>query len=144
MNLGLEQDNVYLQKEGLIEVNKWVIEKSKEINVGHKGDKHKLKDLARLVECVDGIPKRVKDPYEIATKLLMSIIQKHPFESANRRTAYFVAAGYLFSHGINIKVELFKRGTAKALIGIREDNYYTFEEVKNWLITGKIREYKRN
>jgi prophage maintenance system killer protein len=102
-----------------------------------------LFNLCYLRKCIENVKRRKGNICDKATELMISIIQNHPFESANRRTAYFCAAGLLHSKNLEFKFDFFTNESAKIFIGIRE-NYYNFKEIKSWIKNGKIREFKRN
>ena len=69
------------------------------------------------------------------------MIQKHPFASGNRRTAFIAVKDFLLKNnellGIKDNPE-----QARIMIGIRE-NFYKDEELKEWLKHGKIRKFER-
>ncbi|MEK6867859.1 MAG: hypothetical protein AABX98_03495, partial [Nanoarchaeota archaeon] len=69
------------------------------------------------------------------------LVQKHPFASGNRRTALIVTKYFLLENNQKFFVEDQPK-QARVMQGIRE-NYYSHEEVKEWLKNGKIREFKR-
>lgn len=73
--------------------------------------------------------------------LLKGLIQKHPFASGNRRTAFIAAKDFILinAHKFGIRDD---PTSAKVMQGIRED-YYSNNEIKEWLKYGKIREFKR-
>lgn len=79
--------------------------------------------------------------YDKATCLLKNLIQKHPFASGNRRTAFSVTERFLINNNFEIKISN-EAINAATLTGIRE-GYYSDEEIKEWLKTGRIREFKR-
>ncbi|MBI3034361.1 Fic family protein [Candidatus Woesearchaeota archaeon] len=80
------------------------------------------------------------DIFDKAVTLLKGLIQAHPFESGNRRTAYVVAESFIKLNGGNSKSDNGKN--ARTLQGIRE-GYYTDAEIRKWFIKGEIREFKR-
>ena len=73
--------------------------------------------------------------------LLKEIIQEHPFESGNRRTAFIVAKEFLLSNKATFGVKD-NPTHARVMQGIRE-GYYKDEEIKEWIKNGKIREFRR-
>ena len=46
------ENSLYSLVEGLIEMNKVVIEISKEKKIGYKGDEHKIRDSTKLVTSI--------------------------------------------------------------------------------------------
>ena len=73
--------------------------------------------------------------------LLKGLVQKHPFASGNRRTAFIATKDFITSNNgkFNIKDD---PSQARALQGVRE-KYYPSEEIKEWIKNGKIRSFKR-
>lgn len=71
-----------------------------------------------------------------AVYLLKNTINKHPFASGNRRTAFIITKHFLLLNELefNIKDE---PEYAKIMTGIRE-NYYADDEIKNWIKHGQI------
>jgi len=127
----------YPEIEDIIEFNKIIL---KEIKV-KKADKPELLSYKSLVECISSCKKIRGDIYDKAACLLKSLIQKHPFASGNRRTAFGVTERFLINNRAKLKVSN-EALNATTLKGIRE-GYYTDEEIKNWLKTGRIRKFKR-
>ena len=121
----------------IIELNKILL---KEIKV-KKADKPELLSYKALTKCIEACQSLEGDMYDKATCLLKNLVQKHPFASGNRRTAFAATERFLSNNGakLNITDAKFHVQTFK---GIRE-GYYSDEEIKNWLKTGEIREFKR-
>jgi len=71
----------------------------------------------------------------------MGLVKKHPFASGNRRTAFVVTKYFLMQNKASFEIKDDPH-YARGMLGIRE-NYYTKEEVKEWIKHGKIREFKR-
>jgi len=69
---------------------------------------------------------------------LKGIIQRHPFESGNRRTAFVATTYFLEVNGEKLNIT----HDVNILQGIRE-GYYTDNEVKVWLKGGKTRVFER-
>ncbi|MFA4887289.1 MAG: Fic family protein [Candidatus Nanoarchaeia archaeon] len=97
--------------------------------------RHKIVEAIRETEEAEG------DVYDKAVILFKGLIQKHPFASGNRRTAFITTKDFIINnhHSFNIQDN---PNLARVLQGIRED-YYTHEEIKEWLKHGKIKEFKR-
>jgi len=106
-----------------------------------KADQPKILSYQRIVHIIDETKEIEGDIYDKAIVLLKGLIQKHPFASGNRRTAFIVTKEFLISNqkAFNIEDNPIQ---ARAMQGIRED-YYTDEEIKEWIKNGKIREFKR-
>jgi prophage maintenance system killer protein len=79
--------------------------------------------------------------YDRALVLLKGLIQKHPFSSGNRRTAFIVTKDFILSNNERFKIKDDPKH-ARVMQGIREQ-YYSDEEIKEWIQHGKIREFKR-
>jgi prophage maintenance system killer protein len=73
--------------------------------------------------------------------LLKGIVQKHPFASGNRRTAFIVTKDFLLHNHASFLIKDDPEN-AKVMQGVRE-NYYSHEELKEWLKNGKIKEFRR-
>jgi death-on-curing family protein len=127
----------YLTVEEIIEYNKSVIQKIKV----RKADSHKVIAEGALQSVIEECKKKDGDVYDVAVFLLKSLIQKHPFASGNRRTAWIATERFLELNAYKLNVDN-SRKQAKVLQGLRE-NYYTDEEIREWLIMGKIRGFKR-
>ena len=114
--------------------------------MGHKGDSHFLKNNTRLKNSITNCKNYKGDGYDKATILLISLVQNHCFLSANRRTAYYSSLRFLYLNGENISIHSknsYQTINSNFMIGVREGNYYTFEEIKNFLKEAKIRDYER-
>ncbi len=96
---------------------------------------------AKLVEVIDGCRALDGDVYDKAVFLLKGLIQKHPFASGNRRTAFVATKDFLVSNGEKFGVKD-RPEDARVMIGIRE-RYYDDEDIKGWLKHGTIREFRR-
>lgn len=127
----------YPKPEDVIEFNKIIL---KEIKV-KKADKPELLSYKSLIECIELCKKISGGIYDKAASLLKNLIQKHPFASGNRRTAFAVTERFLIDNGVKLKISN-EAINAETLKGIRE-GCYSDEEIKNWLKTGRIRKFKR-
>ena len=106
-----------------------------------KADQPKVLSNHAIVSAIEECRQAKGDIYDKAVFLLKGIIQKHPFASGNRRTAFIVAKEFLLSNKAAFRVKD-DPAHARVMQGIRED-YYTNEEIKEWIKNGKIREFKR-
>lgn len=127
----------HLTEKEIIEYNKLAL---KSIKV-KKADKHEILNEYAISHIVAQCKAMEGDAYDEATCLLKNLIQKHPFASGNRRTAFIATMGFLERNSLKLNVEDSEK-QVRVLQGIRE-NYYTDEEVKEWLKKGKIREFVR-
>ncbi len=73
--------------------------------------------------------------------MLKGLIQKHAFASGNRRTA-FLATKYFLQENKEKFGPKDDSSKSKVMIGIREQ-YYSDEEIKEWLKNGKVKEFSR-
>ena len=128
---------VYLSEDQIIEYNILAI---KVIKV-KKADKAEVLSKSRLIDIVEGCKDVQGDVYDKAVFLLKGLIQKHPFASGNRRTAFVAVKSFLLNNDFVFGVADDPE-QAKVMIGIRE-NFYKDEELKEWLKYGKIRKFER-
>lgn len=116
----------------IIETNRFVLQ---EIKVSKK-DYHRVYHEDRILEILEGTRKLKGDVYDKAVYLLKNLIMRHPFGSANRRTAYIITHIFLwenFGKAPHIKTEK----AEKFLEGVRR-GWVSDKEVKLWL-QGKMK-----
>lgn len=106
-----------------------------------KADKSEVLSYKKILDVIDSCINCKGDIYDKAVVLIKGLIQSHPFASGNRRTAFIVAKDFLVTNKAKIKIKDDPKH-AKIMLGIRE-NYYTNEEIKEWLKNDKIKEFKR-
>lgn len=106
-----------------------------------KGDTPKVLSKAKIIEIIFECEECEGDVYDKAILLLKGLIQKHPFASGNRRTAFIVVKDFLLTNHARFQIKDDSK-YAKVMQGIRE-NFYTDEEIKEWIKNGEIREFKR-
>ncbi len=106
-----------------------------------KADRPAVLSIERLSLIIKNCKELEGDAYDKAVCLLKGIIQLHPFASGNRRTAFIVTKEFLKENGSKFNIEDEPK-QAKVMLGIRE-NYYTDEEIKEWIKHGKINPFKR-
>ncbi|MDO8634544.1 MAG: type II toxin-antitoxin system death-on-curing family toxin [archaeon] len=123
--------------EKIIEFNLLVLELIKV----KKADQTKVLSRAKIKQVLEDCSNVKGDIYDKAMVLLKGLVQKHPFASGNRRTAFIATRYFVETNKAKLKVEN-KEENAKILLGIRE-NYYSDDEIKEWIKNGKIREFKR-
>ncbi len=128
---------IYPSAEKIIEYNFLVL---KLIKV-KKADEAKVLSKTRIMEVLEECEDADGDIYDKAVCLLKGLIQKHPFASGNRRTAFLVVKDFLLANHANFHIKDDPH-YAKVMLGIRE-NFYGTEEIKEWIKNGKIREFKR-
>ena len=126
----------YPSVEDIIYANEKILKEIK----AKKADEHKILSKYKIGKVVEEVADVGGDIYDKAVFLLKSLVQSHPFASGNRRTAFLVARNFLFYNGAKTPVK--DEENAYILQGIRED-YYQDLEIKEWLMKGDIREFKR-
>ena len=124
----------YLTVEQVIQINKEVL---LEIKV-KKADSFKVLSVLKLGKVLESMEKEGKDVFDKAVALLKGLTQEHPFASGNRRTALVAVLKFLELNSHSIQLDF----NPRTLQGIRE-SYYSDKEIKDWLIGGDIREFKR-
>ncbi len=128
---------VYPTAEKLIEYNFLALEFIKV----KKADQPKILSHSKINEVIAECENKEGDLYDKAVVLLKGLIQKHPFASGNRRTAFIATKDFVISNKGKFGVKD-DPTYAKVMQGVRE-NYYSDEELKEWIRNGKIREFKR-
>lgn len=106
-----------------------------------KKDRPEVLSYKKLADVVDGCKNHEGDIYDKGVFLLKRLIQGHPFASGNRRTAFIVAKDFLLTNGAKFAIQD-NPEQARVMLGIRE-NYYIDDEIKEWIMHGKIREFRR-
>ena len=124
----------YLTNEEVVAVNKEALAKIKV----KKADSFKVLSAMKIRGVLERVEVESGDFYDKAVVLIQGFVQEHPFASGNRRTAILVAIRFLKMN----KHEPLIKEDAKILQSIRE-NYYTHDEIKEWLKGGDMREFKR-
>lgn len=128
---------IYPTAEKIIEYNLLTL---KLIKV-KKADRPKVLGHKKILEVIDECEQSRGDIYDKAVCLLKGLVQKHPFASGNRRTAFVVAKEFLLMNKTPFRIAD-DPTYARVMIGIRE-NFYKDYEIKEWLKHGKIKEFKR-
>lgn len=128
---------IYPTVDRIIELNKLAIEVIKV----KKADKAQVMSEKKITDTVKEVKESNGDIYDKALLLLKNLVQKHPFASGNRRTAFIATKDFLTSNDMSFKIAD-NPSYAPAMRGIRE-GYYSDKEIKEWLKNGKIREFKR-
>ncbi len=106
-----------------------------------KADQPKVLSKSKIVAAIKECENAEGDLFDKAVVLLKGIVQEHPFASGNRRTAFITTRYFLEANKAKLGLED-KAENARVLLGIRE-NYYSDEEITEWIKNGKIREFKR-
>jgi death-on-curing family protein len=106
-----------------------------------KADSAEVLSKSKILMLLDECETKEGDIYDKALVLLKGIIQKHPFASGNRRTAFITMKYFLLNNSANFGIKD-DPTNAEVMQGIRE-RYYSDVELKEWIKNGKIREFKR-
>ena len=106
-----------------------------------KQDQAKTISVSYIQKAIDKIKKNPGDLYDKAAQLLIELTRMHAFESGNKRTAFLSTKKFVLSNlgKFNIPDTI---NNVKIMIGIRED-YYSQNELKEWIINGKIKKFER-
>jgi len=107
-----------------------------------KADKSEVLSYLKVQEIIRNCEETKGNIYAKAANLMKDTIKKHAFASGNRRTAFIITKYFLTTNNIDFNIPDTAE-YAKIMTGIRE-NYYTDEEIKNWIQHGTIREFKRH
>lgn len=102
-----------------------------------KADQPKVLSYLKIVNIIDKTKETKGDIYDKAVVLMKCLIQKHPFASGNRRTAFIVTKEFLSNNQKAFNIPD-KPEQARAMQGIRED-YYKDKEIKEWIKNGEIK-----
>ncbi|MBC8500995.1 MAG: type II toxin-antitoxin system death-on-curing family toxin [Nanoarchaeota archaeon] len=106
-----------------------------------KADKAKVLSIKHIYDVIEECEEIKGDIYDKAIILLKGLIKKHPFASGNRRTAFIATKYFVLTNKAKFRIKD-EPQYARVMQGIRED-YYSKEEIKEWIKNGKIREFKR-
>ena len=106
-----------------------------------KADSPKIVSFSKLRDILQNCVNLEGDIYDKAVYLLVNLVQKHVFASGNRRTAFISVKEFLMENKSKIGV-LDDPENSKIMVGIRE-NFYSNEEIKEWLKNGTIRKFTR-
>ena len=106
-----------------------------------KADAPKVLSMAKIREALQDCQTVEGDLYHKAMVLLKGLVQKHPFASGNRRTAFIATKEFVFMNKGHFGIEN-NPISGRIMLGVRE-HYYKDEEIKEWIHHGKIREFNR-
>ncbi len=106
-----------------------------------KADSHKVLSSHKIQIAIKESAAAEGDVYAKAAVLIRALARAHAFASGNRRTAFITAKSFVLSNKGQFRIADDPH-YAKVMRGIRED-YYTLDEIREWIQHGKIREFKR-
>ena len=106
-----------------------------------KSDQAKTISVSYIQKTIDKTKKNPGDVYDKAARLLIELTRIHAFESGNKRTAFLSTKKFVLKNEgkFNIPDTI---DNVKVMIGIRE-NYYSQNEIKEWIMNGKIKKFER-
>jgi len=106
-----------------------------------KQDKAKTISVSYIKRAIDKTKMNPGDIYDKAARLLIELTRIHAFESGNKRTAFLTTKKFVLKNEgkFNIPDTV---NNVKVMIGIRE-NYYSQDELKEWIRYGKIKKFER-
>ena len=106
-----------------------------------KSDQAKTISVSYIQKAIDKTKMNPGDIYDKAARLLIELTRIHAFESGNKRTAFLSTKKFVLKNEgkFNIPDTI---NDVKVMIGIRE-NYYSQNEVKEWIMNGKIKKFER-
>lgn len=133
----MPKDIKYPSEERIIELNFLALSLIK----AKKSDQPQTLSRTRLTDILEKCKTQSGDVYQKAMCLLKELVKRHPFASGNRRTAILAAKEFVVENSGTFKIEN-RPEQAQILIGIREE-YYTDQEIREWIQYGKIRSFER-
>ena len=106
-----------------------------------KSDQAKTISVSYIQKAIDKAKMNPGDIYDKAARLLIELTRIHAFESGNKRTAFLSTKKFVIKNEgkFNIPDTI---NNVKVMIGIRE-NYYSQNEIKEWIMNGKIKKFER-
>ncbi len=117
----------YPKKEDVIENNKRVLE----IVKADKSDRHKVLGEYKIDNVLEEAKKKKGDVFDKASVIVRGLNQGHPFNSANKRTAYFTANEFICKNKGHLILK--KRDKQREMcIRIREGRVDD-EDIAKWL-----------
>jgi death-on-curing family protein len=106
-----------------------------------KQDKPEVMSHSTIVEILEQCRELDGDLYDKAAFMMRALVQRHPFASGNRRTAFIATAAFVEMNGGAFKIKN-DPAYSRVMLGIRE-NFYKDDEIKQWIRTGEIHDFKR-
>jgi prophage maintenance system killer protein len=106
-----------------------------------KADQPKVLSYSKINDVLNECENKEGNIYVKAAVLLKGLVQKHAFASGNRRTAFITTKEFVLNNHSKFGIKD-DPSNARVMTGVRE-NYYTDDELKEWINNGKIKEFKR-
>ena len=106
-----------------------------------KSDQAKTISVSYIQKAIEKTKMNPGGIYDKAARLLIELTRIHAFESGNKRTAFLSTKKFVLKNEgkFNIPDTI---NNVKVMIGIRE-NYYSQNEIKEWVMNGKIKKFER-
>jgi death-on-curing family protein len=106
-----------------------------------KHDIAKTITVSYIKKAIEKVKNNKGNLYDKAAVLLYELTRVHAFESGNKRTAFLTTKKFVINNKgkFNIPDSI---DNVNVMIGIRE-NYYSVNEIKEWIKNGKIKEFRR-
>lgn len=128
---------IYPTKDKIIEFNFLVLNLIKVKKV----DTAEVLSPFKISKTIDDCKSYEGDLYDKGAVLMREIVKGHAFASGNRRTAFITTKYFIKENNGKFKIKD-DPDYARVMVGIRE-NYYSHDEIKNWIKNGRIRPFKR-
>jgi prophage maintenance system killer protein len=106
-----------------------------------KHDEAKIINVSYIEKAIEKVKNKQGNLYDKAALMLYELTQIHAFESGNNRTAFLTTKKFVIKNEGKFKIPD-STNNVKVMIGIRE-NYYSLNEIKEWIKNGKIKEFRR-
>ena len=117
----------YPKKKDVIENNRMVLS----IVRANKSDKHRVIGDFKIDSVLKEAKRKKGDVFDKASVIVRGLNQEHPFDSANKRTAYFTGNEFICKNKGFLVLK--KRSKQKQMcVKIREGRV-TDEDISNWL-----------
>jgi death-on-curing family protein len=106
-----------------------------------KNDEAKTINVSYIEKAIEKVKYEKGNLYDKAAVLLYELTRIHAFESGNKRTAFLTTKKFVIKNEGKFNIPD-STNNVKVMIGIRE-NYYTLNDIKEWIKNGKIKEFRR-
>ncbi len=130
-------DLIYPTKDKIIELNFLVLTLIKV----KKADTAEVLSHFNISKAIEDCKEYEGDLYDKGAVLMRKIVKNHAFASGNRRTAFITTKYFIKENKGKFKIKD-DPDHSKVMVGIGED-YYSHDEIRNWIKNGKIRAFKR-